>query len=251
MSTGELPRLRSDPRPLYARAEEALGALLADYGEGARLPPEPELAHRMGISRATLREAMRTFEERGQIVRKQGVGTFISRPLPVITSGLEVLESIQTLAARIGLKVKMGALEVDEHLAGPEEALNLGTAEGTAVLQVDRVMLAEERPVAFLRDTVPAALLCVEDLAQGFSGSVLDLLLGLGALKLNHSRTQINALSADARLARRLAIQRGEGLLHFESWLYDTKGNVADYSHSYFVPGYFKFDVIRRVGRGW
>ena len=242
-------KVRPDPRPLYLRAEEALGRVLDDYGAGERLPPEPELARRMGISRATLREAMRPYEEKGLIIRKQGVGTFVTGPHPVIESGLEVLESIETLASRMGLAVEVGALEVDRHPADEDEARTLEVEPGTPLTRVERVMLAEARPVAFLIDTLPTSILEPEGLDAGFAGSVLDLLLARGGLRLDRSRTEIRAVSADARAARRLAIQRGDPLLHFVSWLYDTRGCPVDHSHSYFVPGYFRFDVIRRVGR--
>jgi len=68
----------------------------------------------MGVSRATLREAMRAFEGQGMIRRRQGVGTFVVAKVPVLDSGLEVLESIETLAQRIGLAVNMGELQVEQ-----------------------------------------------------------------------------------------------------------------------------------------
>ena len=57
-----------------------------------------------------MREAMRVFEGRGLIVRRQGVGTVVMRPPRVIETGIEALESIETLAGRIGLEVEMGEL---------------------------------------------------------------------------------------------------------------------------------------------
>jgi hypothetical protein len=30
--------------------------------------------------------------------------------------------------------------------------------------------------------------------------------------------------------------------------LSDISGRVVDYSHSYFLPGFFRFHVVRRVG---
>lgn len=93
--------LKLDARPLYIRAEEALVVLLKSghYEPGAQLPPEPELARQLGISRATLREALRSFEERGLIRRQRGVGTFVRATRPLIESGLETLESLDSLPA--------------------------------------------------------------------------------------------------------------------------------------------------------
>jgi GntR family transcriptional regulator len=86
------------------RLHDNLGQMIASTEPGTRLPSEPELAHRLGVSRATLREAMRTFETQGMIRRKQGAGTYVTHPSYIIESGLEVLESIETLADRIGYR---------------------------------------------------------------------------------------------------------------------------------------------------
>src|SRR3972149_8747070 len=103
--------------PLYQRTAEALASILASAPPGSYLPSEPSLSRELGVSRATVREAMRAFEERGMIVRRQGVGTLVARQLPIIDAGLEVLESIETLGSRIGLKVGRGDLTVDRRPA--------------------------------------------------------------------------------------------------------------------------------------
>jgi GntR family transcriptional regulator len=108
--------------------------------------------------------------------------------------------------------------------------------------------------VAFLTDVVPCKYLCGKDLQTpppdaevGFHGSVLDFLLGRGWPLLSHSRTELAAQVADTELARALRIARGAPLLRLEAQLYAQDGPVVDYSISYFVPGYIRFHVVRRV----
>lgn len=250
MKTKIKPRPKSefDSRPLYMRAEEALAQLIEMMSPGDRLPTEPDLAKRMKISRATLREAMRLFEERGRLVRKPGVGTFVLAPHPVIDSGLEVLESIDTLAQRLGLQTRMADLAVNTRPADSSDAAVLGIEAGAPVVAISRTIYVGPVPAADLTDVLPAGIVTHEEL-ENFSGSVLDLLLRRGDPPLGLSRTQLTAESADGMLARHLGVQRGTPLIHFEAVLYTMDGRAIDHSHSHFVPGFFKFHVVRKVGR--
>lgn len=240
-------KIRSDPRPLYQRAEEALANLAARMAPGERLPPEPVLAQRMGISRATLREALRSLAQQGRLVRRQGIGTFVGDGHAIIENGLEVLESLDTLGRRLGLHMEMGEVRVEQRLIAAEECTRMQRAPGEHAWSIARVILEEKTPIAYLEDVVPLEFLRATDLAE-FSGSVLDLLRSRGAPMLSHSLTQITAVAADRRLRDLLDLARGAVLLKLEACLTANGGTIVDYSNSYFVPGYFRFHVVRRVG---
>jgi GntR family transcriptional repressor for pyruvate dehydrogenase complex len=64
-------------------AEQVAGHLLHDitegvHPEGERLPPEPVLADAAGVSRLTLREAVKSLAQRGVLRVEQGRGTFVN-----------------------------------------------------------------------------------------------------------------------------------------------------------------------------
>jgi GntR family transcriptional regulator len=230
------------------RLHEDLAKVIADTPPGQRLLTEPELAKQLNVSRATLREAMRTFETQGLIYRHQGSGTFVIHPSQVIDSGLEMLESIETISKRVGLAVSMGELKV-EHLTAEEEvAKGLEIQAGDKILHISRAIYAEGRPVAYLIDILPENVVTTGELESGFTGSVLDLLLKRGNPTPVSSRCEINAVGASSQISKALRIQRGDVLLRFIAYLYTTNGKVVDYSFSYFLPGYFNFHVVRRVG---
>ena len=228
---------------------ERLAEIISNTPSGERLLSEPELARRLKVSRAKLREAMRTFETQGQIYRKQGVGTFVVHPMKVIESGLEVLESIDRIAERIGLDVRMNKLEVIQRFPDHEEAEAIAVEPGCEVLAISRVMEAEGRPVAYLVDIVPCGILSPMDLKGGFTGSVLDLIQAQNNVPLVNSRTEIFASAVNTTVARALGIQPGDVVMCFKAYLYAADGHVVDFSYSYFLPGYFRFHVVRRVGQ--
>ncbi len=231
----------------FQRLQADLAALIGKAPAGQRLPSEPELAKQLGVSRATLREAMRSFETQGLIRRRQGSGTFVVGKVQALESGLEVLESLETIANRMGFQVSVSDLNVEAIVADESLALSLNLEAGAPLLRVRRVICAESRPVAYLVDTLPADVLRTDDLLSNFHGSVLDLLLRRGD-SLKTSRASISALGAPADVAKVLEIQRGDVLLQLSSQLFDSGGRVVDYSLSYFIPGYFRFHVVRRVG---
>lgn len=181
------------------------------------------------------------------IRRRQGLGTYVVGHPLVLESGLEVLQSIETLARKINLSVSMGDLEIKRVEASPEQISDFNLPDGASLLKVTRVILTDNRPVAYLVDTLPENILSAEELQGGFTGSVLDFLLKRGNPQLTSSLADIQAVLASSTIAKALEIQRGDVLLMFNAKLFTATGEVVDYSQSYFLPGTFRFHVVRRV----
>lgn len=108
--------IRSDKRPLYILAEEAIRDLGRDLNlaPGDRLPSEANLAQLLGISRPTVREALRHLELNREVRRVHGLGTIVSEPQGEITAGLETLESLESLASRQGWVCGTEDVTIDE-----------------------------------------------------------------------------------------------------------------------------------------
>ena len=233
------------PSP-FQKLQADLGAVIASVPAGDRLPSEPKLAKQLGVSRATLREAMRTFETQGRIRRRQGAGTFVVGQAPVLESGLEVLESIQTMATRMGLTVAVKNLSVETVLANEKQAQKLGVPFETPLTRVSRVICTSDRAAAYLVDILPVDFLSIDEFPKHFKGSVLDFILERGDLP-TVAKIGVNATSAKSDVAKALEIQRGDVLLRISSRIYLASDQVVDYSLGYFLPGYFDFHILGQV----
>lgn len=233
---------------IYQRLQNELSDIIHNAERGTKLPSEPELAKQLDVSRATLREAMRTFESQGLLRRRQGLGTFVVGPTQVIESGLEVLESIETQAERIGVQVAMGDCEMSQIEATSEQAEKLNIESGSSLMQIRRVILKDNAPVAYLIDILLEGILTEEMLTNKFTGSVLDLLIKEEGVALSISKTEISATHAPKDVAKALDVQRGDTLLLLNAILYDQDGNPVDLSRSYFLPGNFRLHIIRKIG---
>jgi len=242
-----MAKTKSNQRTLSQRLHDELAEMISAANPGDQLPTEPDLAKQLGVSRATLREAMRTFETQGLLLRRQGAGTFVMRPAQVLETGLEVLESIDTLAQRKGLQVSQKKLNLERRPASKEECTALSIDPGCMVLSVSRVIMSEGRPVAYLVDILPEEILAPEEVNDDFNGSVLDLLLERGHPQLVNSHCEISAVAADSTISRAFQIQRGDAILKMSSRLFALDGGVVACTHSYFLPGYFRFHVVREL----
>ncbi|MHC1784273.1 MAG: GntR family transcriptional regulator [Anaerolineaceae bacterium] len=218
---------------------------------GDQLPPEPFLARQLSVSRAMLREVITTLVERGLLIRKHGVGTFLAPRTPFLESGLEVLESLNSLAGRIGLETEVLGMEIIKRAAKRDEISGLGLTEEPhpQIISVSRVIFVSGQPVAFLVDVVPENYLSLAEVKGSLHGSVYDILVSRGTPALAYSRTEIHAENATEFLAGQLKIKKGTALIKLEAQLFSTEEKVIDYSLSYFVPGFFKFHVMRRLGK--
>src|SRR5918998_2112928 len=76
------------PVPLYHQAAQALEAAIEDgrLPRGSKLGGEVELATRLGISRPTMRAAMKQLVDKGLLLRRRGIGTMVA-PRPVRRGG--------------------------------------------------------------------------------------------------------------------------------------------------------------------
>src|SRR5207245_7729752 len=77
---------RERPRSVQVRQKLTQRIDSGMLAAGSRLPSEPALASELGVSRATLREALRALESEGLVRRMWGSGTFVADRRRVVNS---------------------------------------------------------------------------------------------------------------------------------------------------------------------
>jgi GntR family transcriptional repressor for pyruvate dehydrogenase complex len=97
-----------------------------DWTEGERLPAERELCQRLGVGRASLREALKALEIMGMIETRLGDGTFVchrseffSRPLLWAITGSDQEDARELVEARRLMEVELAGLAAER--ATPED----------------------------------------------------------------------------------------------------------------------------------
>jgi GntR family transcriptional regulator len=234
-------------------AEDSLRTWIASgrHRLGERLPPEQELSARLGISRGTLRTALRRLEESGEIVRRQGSGTYVgSGASPAFDEGLERLVSYADLARERGVTMDVSELTIEELPVGDEIAEALGIEPGRLATTVSRLLLLDGEPWASMRDVVhpdvelPPAARIKTALREG--QMVLDVLKEQG-IQVAYARTHITArvVSGEDRVGKALGVEGTSAALELEHVTCTAEGVPVEHSTDVFLPGRLDLHVMR------
>jgi GntR family transcriptional regulator len=150
-------QLPSRQEPLVDQVVRILADRISgdNYEPGSRLPSEAELGAELGVSRATVRGALSKLSDRGLVVRRQGVGTFVSQ-LSSLRNPLNEFIAFPQLVADSGFEPGFFQTEACEIEADEELAAVLEVESGTRVLKVGKVFTADGEPVIYCVNHIPA-----------------------------------------------------------------------------------------------
>lgn len=245
-----------EARSLVDDAEQSLThwLLAGRYREGDRLPPEHDLAKMLGISRGTLRSALERLADRGEIVRRQGSGTYVGRlaSTSMIGERLERLEPYSSLARRRGLRLSCRQLTIEHGSVEDRIAQDLGLASIAQALTISRTLVAGEVPVAVMVDVVhpTVELPELERLRTALERGemVLDVLIEHG-VAITFARTRIlpHLLSGADGAGGQLGVRGPTAVLQLEEVLYVGAEQPVAFSRDLFAPGGIDVTVTRSL----
>ncbi|MBX2999328.1 MAG: GntR family transcriptional regulator [Caldilineaceae bacterium] len=244
-STADEPRAL----PRYIQVEAALRTLLetGGYRPGDKLPPEPSLAQQMEVSRATLREALRSFEQQGIISRRQGMGTFVNRRPLYIESGLETLESIELLLQSRQLTPTLKRRQARSERALPKAASRLALKEGTPLTVVSSTYAVDEQCVAYLLEVAPAGLVAEEAISGETTSLLAYMIEEKGHFDIAYAVAHIAPIHGSEEICAALEIGSETLLFFIDQTVYTSTNLPCYYSRNYYLPTVFDFHLIRRI----
>jgi len=211
---------------------------------GTKLPSEGELAKRFNVSRATVREAVRGLVEAGYVSRRRGSGSYVTERQRMphgLDATLSYLAMIETAGARAGMRILQAAFEP----CGPDDA-PLQLKPGDTVLAVERVRTADEQPVIYSLDRIPARLLRTELDLQNLDPSLFALLSSCGHAA-DHATATLRAVASTGQTAKVLGVRRGRPLLYIEEVDYGRDGTPVMLSREWHVSEAFDVRINRRA----
>jgi GntR family transcriptional regulator len=226
--------------PLYVQIEEALATRISEglLAIGHQLPPEDELIREFGVSRTTVRTTIQNLVRRGLVEIRRGRGTFVSAPC--ITQPLTELTGFvedMLLQSR-----KPSARVIDRRIIPADSlvASKLQVAEGTMVVQILRVRLADDVPLSLDETYLPERLgrrVLNDDLT---TQPIFTLLEQRYDTPLLEAEYDMGAVLAEPKVAFALEVDSGTPIFQIDRTSYSVNHRPVDYERLY-----YRGDLIR------
>ncbi|HAT3901715.1 TPA: GntR family transcriptional regulator [Citrobacter koseri] len=232
-------------KPLYRQIADRIREQI-ERGElkaGDALPTEQALQHAFGVSRVTVRQALKQLTEQQIIESIQGSGTYVKEErvnydIYQLTSFYEKLADrhVDTHSDVLVFEV----IPADDFLRN-----QLQLAENNRVWHVKRVRYIKQKPVALEETWMPLALF--PDLTwQVMENSKYHFIEEVKQMVIDRSEQELIPIMPTEEMSRTLAISANKPILEKVSRGFLKDGQVFEYSRNAFNTDDYKFTLISR-----
>ena len=237
------------PQPI---AEQVLSLLRTrirnqEFGDG-RLPSESELAVEMGVSRATLRTALVKLGAEGLVIRKQGDGTYVNQRILQVQNHIGEIWEFTRLIRGAGYEPSILPLRILKRPAAEHEAEALGIDPLVEVVSINRLFLADDKPVVLSENIVASNLICQDQMDLDASFSLHEFMEMYCGQTVGYAIANISCFLANTELADTLRVKQGFPLLHFVETFYNKSEQPLVFANNYYNDRVIQLRLIRSWG---
>lgn len=240
---------RDNPLPLYHQLIECFRAEIAEgrWRVGAVIPPETELAARLGVSRATVRQALLELAQSGHLHRVQGKGTIVTRPAEPKVEPIGALTSFSENMRAAGVVPTRRTLHASWREPDDEPAPGL-LGPSRRAFYVERLLIADGVPLGIQRAWYPERL--VKRAEARFTKESLDrhsiyeILQEHCGVVLDHAEETIDVLLPSARDADLLALTPEQPIMLVHRNTYDPQERLVESVELFYRSDRYRYRVL-------
>lgn len=233
-------------RSLYLQARDMILELINKQIEPMeKIPSEQKLSEQLGVSRNTIREAIKSLEQEGFLYSRHGVGTFVIGSKESLKTNISTLESSTNIIISQGYQPGTKNVESKVMNQPPSYIRKKLSLTEEEVFYIERVRTANDESVVYVEDYIPYRLGMERKYQEKYYESLLSF-LELFDMKIAFSICSIKAVISNERIESKLNLKDQHALLLLRQTHYTNNGIPALYSDSYYLSEKFEFNVIRK-----
>ena len=234
-----LKMIKHVPQPLYINIKNQLKQqiLSDDYSIDDRIPSENQLMNTFGVSRITVRKALKELHSEGLIWSIQGKGAFACKPK--VSQEISCLQSLPEAMNSPISRVSTKVLSAKRVTPCQDVQNSLGTKK---VFEIIRMRYLNRRPISVDTSFFPIDLgervVATHKTDDIFCALEKDLGLSLGPAHIS-----MEARSAEAKLAKLLQVNVGKPIFWVNRLLKDVDGKAIVCEHLAYRGDAYKYHL--------
>jgi GntR family phosphonate transport system transcriptional regulator len=223
------PVLRQEGVALWRQIASHLQQDIATgvYAPGGRLPTEAELSAQFDVNRHTVRRALEELSRGGLVRVEQGRGSFVAED--VLDYTVEPRTRFSEWIRKHNKDPSGQVLQLREIAAETQVAAALGVRAGSRVVLLERLGLADDRPVSLTRHYFPATRLRGLLEALRATPRITEALQAVGVADYLRQITRVTARLPTPAEADLLRMPRNRPVLVAENINVDRAGTVVEF----------------------
>ncbi len=217
-------------QPLYQQIRDELRQRILSgvYGVHDKLPSEANLMQEFGVSRITVRQALRDMHREGYLFSTQGKGTFVRKPKAI--QDVQSLQGFDEAMRRQGYTTSARVLNIAEVTPNNDVAVALQLSQTQTVVEVRRVRYLNHKPVSVDVSYFPreiGARLWGRDL----SVDIFPMLENELDIPLGHASLTLGAAACTPELALLLDLEAQSPILQVQRLTHDKNNTPIDFEY--------------------
>ena len=229
--------------PMYIKIHNQIKREIENhnYKVGSKIPAERQLAQKFGVSRMTLRQAIKTLEDEGILEQRVGSGTYVAnQKVQEKMSGIMSFTDIthangQTPSSKL-ISYRFGKPSLSEM-----ERLDLDDTQ--EVLRMERIRYADDVPICYEVVSIPHSLIL--NMSKADISSHLYQTLEKSGYTIGRVTEYISAAVANENAARLLDAKKGEALITRLQVTELSNGVPFEYTRASYVADRFEFTFAK------
>lgn len=223
---------------LYTQLADILRAKIysKEWAPCTKIPSEHKLMEHFGVSRGTVRRALKALVDEGLLNQLRGSGTYVAEPGISHPAGVRPLSFADSLAAQ-GKNFVTAVIEKWTARASREVAIELGVAEDAPVMFMRRVRSVEGEPVmcqeSWLNLEACPGLYDIDYTRE----SLFNAVQRCSGRRIKTSRMRYSARTAGSEYGSLLACGESAALLLLEQNISLEDGTIVEWTNTWFRPG--------------
>lgn len=240
-------KLRIKPNvSLATKASNVLREFIFEnYKDGGKIPGEFELSEQLGVNRGTIRQALRTLEHEGTVIRRQGDGTYANSHVIGINTRINEITEYKELIRKSGYEASTVLLEITSELATKEIASKLHIDQHSPLLVSRNILFADGNPAIYVEDKIPIELIKEEYDQQELEDSIFDFLENRCYMHVSYTISEVVPRLCGEELSKILKVEPWQALLQSTGLVFSEENNPIMYSTTFYREPFIRFHIVR------